>query len=114
MKKNVDRNVVDRAHTLQTKWNKVKDHVKKSENKHHDLVKSIMQGKFKIKTNENKKIINFLDIENIKIIKFLDIDLEVAYLHEWIVDKDEALEQLKIYRVSKWSISKKGEKHNTR
>jgi hypothetical protein len=40
----------------------------------------------------------------------LDIKYEVECFQNWIVEKNEAIEQVKIYRVAKWSSSQRKKK----
>ena len=40
----------------------------------------------------------------------LDIKYEVECFQKWMVEKDEAIEQVKIYRVAKWSSSQRKKK----
>ena len=90
VKENMKDNVVERAENIKSKWAKVK-HLMTDENIDYEFlncfIKGIIQNKMKA-----KEVINYLDVEE-----------EIDYLMEWMKEIDEKLEEVKIYRVGRWS-----------
>ena len=41
---------------------------------------------------------------------FLDIDSEIEYFKDWLNKKDVNMEEVKIYKVAKWSNNRRKEK----
>ena len=94
VKENMKDNVVERAENIKTKWAKVKN-LMKDENIDCEFLTCFIKGiiENKIKAEE---VINYLDVEE-----------EIGYLMEWMKEIDEKIEEVKIYRVGRWSRSQK-------
>ena len=94
VKENMKDNVVERAENIKSKWAKAK-HLIKDENIESEFLNGFIKGIIENKMKA-KEVINYLDVEE-----------EIDYLMEWMKEIDEKLEEVKIYRVGRWSRRQK-------
>jgi len=78
VKEDMKNNVVERAENIKTKWAKAKN-LMKDENKDSKFLNSFIK----------------------------DVKEEIDYLMEWMKENDEKIEEVKIYRVGRWSRKQK-------